>query len=179
MVTNQKQYRVFVSYSRKDAPLVQHLVSLLRAIDTVPFLDEQSIDAGANWRADILSALEQCERVLVFWCEHSAESDEVRKEYLFAISLQKRVVPVLVDATAMPEEIGRFQAVDLRETVGGFHDMLVEALAFWEAGREGRRFNMTTEDLHEIDRAQVTYYKIMPEIEREFVTQARRLLETL
>lgn len=117
-------------------------------------------------------ALEHCERVLVFWCEHSSEFNEVRNEYLLAISLQKRVVPVLVDTTPMPEELGRFQAVDLRQTVGRFHDAVIMALAFWDSS--AKNCKMTMEGVEKIYRAQV----ILPQIEREFVTQARRLLET-
>lgn len=52
-MTGQKQPRVFASYSWRDAALVQHLVSLLRAVDTPVFVDEQSINAGTEWRAEI------------------------------------------------------------------------------------------------------------------------------
>jgi hypothetical protein len=176
MATEQNRYRVFASYSRRDAPLVQHLVSLLRAVDTGVFLDEQSIDAGTEWRAEIVSALEQCETLLVFWCEHSAQSEEVRKEYLLAISFQKRIVPVLIDLAAMPRELGRYQAVDLRRTVGGFHDILIKVLAYEESIRQGVRYSMTDEGYRSLLRDTATTRSILPHIEREFLTQARHVL---
>jgi hypothetical protein len=93
---------VFASYSRTDALLVRDLVGLFAAVDVPVFRDEQSIKPGRKWRVEIDAALEQCQVILVFWCAHAAQSSEVRSEYERAISLDKRVVPVLIDHTALP-----------------------------------------------------------------------------
>lgn len=119
---------VFASYSRKDARLVVQLLGLLRAIDVSIFRDEQSIKPGRKWRVEINVALEHCQTILVFWCRHAAQSSEVRSEYERAISLGKRVVPVLIDSTALPSDLGQYQGVDLRMTFRENHDLLIDAL---------------------------------------------------
>jgi hypothetical protein len=105
---------VFASYSRKDAELVKQLVGLFAAVDVPVFRDEQSVKPGQKWRIAIDEALEQCQTILVFWCEHAAQSSEVRSEYERAIAIGKRVVPVLIDETALPPNLGQYQWVDLR-----------------------------------------------------------------
>jgi hypothetical protein len=112
---------VFVSYSRKDGPLVWQLIRLFAAVDVPVFRDEQSIKPGGKWRVEINAALEQCQVILVFWCKHARKSSEVSREYVRAVSLGKRVVPVLVDYTALPPDLGQYQGVDLRSILSGLH----------------------------------------------------------
>jgi hypothetical protein len=119
---------VFASYSRKDALLVRQLLSLYRAIDVPTFIDEQSIKPGQKWRVEIDAALEQCQTILVFWCEHAVQSPEVRSEYERAVSLGKRVVPVLIDDTALPPDLGQYQGVDLRTTFSERHSSNITGL---------------------------------------------------
>jgi hypothetical protein len=78
------------------------------------FSTSKSIKPGQKWRIEIGAALEQCQAILVFWCEHAAQSSEVRSEYNRAILQGKRVVPVLIDHTALPPDLRQYQGVDLR-----------------------------------------------------------------
>lgn len=114
----RKRYPVFVSYSRADAALVEGLTNIFRAAGPAVFRDKDSIRAGKPWRAEIITAIDGCHTVLVFWCHHASQSDEVRYEYERAISFNKTVVPVLLDSTEMTKPLGQFHAVDLRGALG-------------------------------------------------------------
>jgi hypothetical protein len=105
---------MFVSYSRRDSDLVSPIVSLVRLADANVFRDEDELKPGAQWRIEIESAIDRCTVFLLFWCSHSAQSTEVLSEFRRAHELGKRIVPVQLDATAMGEQIGQFQAIDLR-----------------------------------------------------------------
>jgi hypothetical protein len=118
---------VFVSYSRADAEIVKALVYLFAAVDVPVFRDEQSIKPGRKWRVEIDAALEQCQTILVFWCCHSSASSEVYSEYKRAILLGKRVVPVLVDDTLLPFDLGQYQGVDLRRFAVHKEPSLIQA----------------------------------------------------
>jgi hypothetical protein len=120
---------VFASYSRKDAVLVQQLLRLFEAVDVPVFRDEQSIKPGQKWRLAVNAALEQCQIILIFWCDHAARSSEVQSEYERAISLGKRVMPVLIDHAALPPGLGQYQGVDLRETLSEHHERFIDMLA--------------------------------------------------
>jgi hypothetical protein len=123
---SQQQERgssVFASYSHKDAELVRRLLGLFRAADVPVFRDEETIIPGRKWRIEIEEALEQCQTLLLFWCGHAAKSSEVQNEYERAISLDKRVVPVLMDDTVLPTQLGQYQGVDLRLVFPGSHEV--------------------------------------------------------
>lgn len=165
---------IFASYSRHDAPLVRHLVALLRAVETPVFLDQDTIPAGAQWRVEIASALETCKTVLVFWCAHAAASEEVSREYRRAIALEKRVVPVLMDSVSLPEALGLFQGVDLRHAVGFSHDALIRVLAHDEALASGIQFSMTDEGFRSLQRDRAIAEPIL----RKAGTEFRRLIRS-
>lgn len=106
--------QIFISYSHEDGVIVAALVKLLRASGTSVFRDDDSIPAGAPWRLHIDASIDSCSIVLVFWCSHSAMSNEVVGEYRRALSLGKTVVPVLLDDTPLRQEIAPYHGVDLR-----------------------------------------------------------------
>jgi len=112
---------VFVSYSRKDAGLVAPVVHLLRATKGLVFQDLDSIKPGKRWRGQIEKALNTARLVVVFWCLHSLRSGEVRKEYEFALSNGKDILPILLDDTPLPAELGEFQSVNFQGLVGPSH----------------------------------------------------------
>lgn len=119
---------VFVSYSRRDQELVRRLLGLFKAADLPVFRDEDGILPGRKWRIAINEALEHCQTVLVFWCGHAAQSSEVKYEYERAISLDKRVVPVMMDETELPTILGQYQGVDLRMALGKSHEYLMAVI---------------------------------------------------
>jgi len=148
VLTSEPPVTAFISYSRKDALLVRQIIGLFAAVDVSVFRDEQSIKPGQKWRIGINAALEECQVVLVFWCEHAAASFEVRNEYERAIALSKRVVPVLLDQTALPPNLGQYQGVDLR----AHHNFILSKLddPNVSASRMGLGFPPSEVELHEI-----------------------------
>jgi len=105
---------IFVSYSHQDAGLVTPVVGLLRATKDIVFHDLDSIKPGRKWRGEIAEALSTTTLIILFWCYHSSRSREVRKEYQFALTTNKAVLPVLLDATPVPAPLDEFQWVDFR-----------------------------------------------------------------
>jgi TIR domain-containing protein len=56
-------------------------------------------------------------QLFVFWCEHSAVSRQVRREFMYAFKRKKRVVPVLLDDTPLAPRLAPIQGIDLRGAV--------------------------------------------------------------
>lgn len=102
---------VFVSYSRKDSTQVAKAVELLEAGGADVFRDLDDIQYGDRWEDVIRTKLAEAERVLVFWSMHAQLSEWVEREWMVAISMQKRVVPILLDQTPLPPELGQFHAL--------------------------------------------------------------------
>jgi hypothetical protein len=112
---------VFVSYSHADAGLVAPVVRLLRVNQSLVFQDTDGITPGTKWRDVIAKALAESNLVVVFWCHHALRSNEVSSEWKAAIQQGKDLLPLLLDATPLPSELGAFQWIDFRGTVGANH----------------------------------------------------------
>jgi len=63
------------------------------------------------------TAVDASPQLFVFWCIHSSKSAEVLREYSYALDKGKRVVPVLLDGTVLPELLARIHGIDLRAVV--------------------------------------------------------------
>lgn len=112
MPINTSQARtVFISYAREDEDLILPVAHLLRAAGAVVFLDLEDIPYGEKWESILLEKLHAAERILVFWSVNAANSEWVRREYLIAIGLGLRVIPIPLDATPLPAELATFQAL--------------------------------------------------------------------
>lgn len=138
--TSREIFEIFVSYSHRDDKVVKPLVQLLRPTGATIFRDEDAIPPGKQWEVVVTKAVQACRLVYVFWCNHSATSPEVRKEYEQAISLDKDIVPVLLDDTALPTNLKAYQWVDLRDVIGK-HEEAVEQVISLEEGIERQRLD--------------------------------------
>lgn len=112
----------FISYSREDATLIDGSVKLLRlGRDKSVFLDRDSIEPGDRWWDEISNAIKAASTVLIFWCQHSANSEWVFKELKIAAAAKRRLIPVLLDNTTLHRLLKPHQPLDLRAVVKGSH----------------------------------------------------------
>lgn len=119
-----KSTNVFVSYSHADALLVSPVVRLLRVNKSLVFQDIDGIQPGKRWQGEIAKALAESHLVVVFWCNHASQSNEVSKEWQAAIEQKKDLLPLLLDTTPLPPELAEFQWIDFRGTVGANHSSI-------------------------------------------------------
>jgi hypothetical protein len=115
------EFRVFISYSRKDLHLIEPVVDLLRATRDMVFHDVDTIRPGKRWRAQLDEALVDTNLLVVFWCRHAAGSKYVREEYEAAMAKGKDVLPLLIDDTPLPPSLADFQCIDFRTSIGSSH----------------------------------------------------------
>ena len=106
--------KVFASYSDRDRAMIRPVVQLLRTARGWVFFAPDSIPAGSRWEKQLRRAVRRCRLMVVFWCRHSSDSEWVVQEYTLAIGLKKKVVPVLLDNTPVPEALEVFQGIDFR-----------------------------------------------------------------
>ena len=112
-----KKPDIFVSYSRRHVALVTPLVQLLRVGDRTIFKDDDSIAPGDDYEVVIKKSLRRAKVVVVIWCLHAKRSRWVKAEYQAAVALKKPLIPVRIDHTPFPDDLGRFQAIDMSAVV--------------------------------------------------------------
>jgi TIR domain-containing protein len=109
-----RKYAVFVSYSRRDKPIVSAAVQLMRAVGATTFQDVDSIPPGDIWREVIFTTIKSARSVIVFWSRNSAASAAVRAEWTQGVHLNKRIIPVLLDSTPLDPRLAKYQWLDWR-----------------------------------------------------------------
>jgi hypothetical protein len=104
----------FFSYSRADSEFALQLAEDLKAAGANVWMDQLDIEPGTTWDDAVEEALKRSPRMLVILSPVSASSDNVRDEVSFALSRQKRIIPILYRDCDVPFRLARLQHVDFR-----------------------------------------------------------------
>ena len=116
-----KPIRVFLCHSSGDKPTVRSLYSRLRSDGISPWLDEEDLRPGENWRTAISKAVRNADVVLVCLSKtFIAKTGFVQKEIAFALNRAEEqpegeiyLIPVRLEPCAVPERLSQWQWVDL------------------------------------------------------------------
>lgn len=107
---------VFISYSRQDMEFAKKLVHFLEEKGHQIWMDKKRILGGANYVKEIANGIGKADIFLPLFSKESIGSKWVEREVYYAESKDKKIVPILVDSTQMPEEIklvlGAIQYID-------------------------------------------------------------------
>ncbi len=105
---------VFISYSHEDKDFIAPVVKLIRGLrQDLVFQDYDNLELGKQWEPQLLDALAKAGLVVVFWCNHAAKSDWVKKEYRLAIKEAKDVMPIMLDDSEMPPDLSAYQGINM------------------------------------------------------------------
>lgn len=91
---------VFISYSRRDKAFVQDLHQALTAQNRDVWIDWEDIPATADWWKEIQEGMDGANNVLFIISPDSAESKICQDEVAYAVSSNKRLIPVLYKSVA-------------------------------------------------------------------------------
>jgi hypothetical protein len=97
--------RVFASYARRDAWIVDACAVAYQALGVEMVIDRTKLRSGQDWRASLRSLISGSDLFQLYWSEASAASAEVEGEWRFAHSLTDkgaRFIRPLFWETPMP-----------------------------------------------------------------------------
>jgi succinate dehydrogenase / fumarate reductase, cytochrome b subunit len=118
----------FFSYSRNDSEFAIRLARDLKMAGAAVWLDQLDIQPGMPWDREVEKALANCPGMLVILSPSSVKSENVRDEVSFALSKQKRVIPVLCRDCEVPFRLARLQHIDFRTDYGHGLQTLLKTL---------------------------------------------------
>lgn len=104
--------KVFVSYVRSDSQFALKLARDLREAGANLWVDQFDIPVGARWDRAVQAALNACPCLLVILSPSAVASENVMDEVSFALSKDKKIVPVLYKNCDIPFNLTRFQYID-------------------------------------------------------------------
>jgi hypothetical protein len=91
--------RVFISYSRADAPFAHRLTASLREAGGDVWIDVADIRSGDDWSDSIQQALDECAIMLLVLSPEAMDSVNVASEWKYYLDEGKTVIPVLLRET--------------------------------------------------------------------------------
>lgn len=94
--------RIFISYSRKDIDFVRKLAGDLETAGYDVWWDITDLSGGDDWVRNIPEAIKTSQYFIVVLTPNSIESDWVRKEYTQALSLRKKIIPIMLTSCEVP-----------------------------------------------------------------------------
>ena len=104
--------QIFISYSRKDIDFIRKLAGDLEKAGYDVWWDLTDLRGGDDWPRVIPAAIEASQYVIVVLSPNSAISDWVEKEYTQALSLRKKIIPILLERSGIPFALNTINYVD-------------------------------------------------------------------
>lgn len=92
------EYHIFLSYRRSDQAIARAVVQELEARNVRVWWD-QMIEGGEDWRDAIVEGLQGSASLVILFSEECNASKQLKKELAIADTLDKLVVPVLIEDT--------------------------------------------------------------------------------
>jgi len=94
--------KVFLSYSRKDIDFARKLAGDLEKAGYDVWWDITDLRGGDDWVRTIPAAIADSKYMVVVLTPNSIESEWVRKEYTQALSLRKKIIPIMLVPCSVP-----------------------------------------------------------------------------
>jgi len=117
---NNLMTQVFISYSDRDRETMEKIRNSLRRESLTVWTNTTDIQTGEDFQSAIDRGIEQTDNLVYLVSPDSVESEFVRKELEYAVSLHKRLIPILVRETppdSIPKALQGVQYIDLTDNV--------------------------------------------------------------
>lgn len=99
------KYDVFISYSRKDAAVVNSFVKSMTSAGYTIWMDIDGIETGDEFKKKIVSAIKESQVFVFFSSQVSNVSPWTVKEVNVAVNLKKTIIPIKLDNAVYDDSI--------------------------------------------------------------------------
>ncbi|MEQ9548300.1 MAG: toll/interleukin-1 receptor domain-containing protein [Coleofasciculus sp. G3-WIS-01] len=117
---NNLMTQVFISYTNEDRATMEKIRNSLRRESITVWTNTTDIQTGEAFEEAIKRGIEQADNVVYLLSPDSVNSDYAQRELDYAVSLNKRIIPLLVRETPpeqIPLALRDLQYIDLTDNV--------------------------------------------------------------
>lgn len=115
----------FISYSRRDKTFVQQIFDSLKSTGIDPWMDAEDIPAASKWKQEIIVAIQFCHNFIYVISPDSVASEPCDMELDYALSLNKRIIPIVCKLTSdVRESIGELNWIFFEDFNSGLEQLL-------------------------------------------------------
>src|SRR4030095_589114 len=104
--------QLFVSYSRKDIGFVRRLAGDLETAGFDVWWDVSDLRGGDDWLRLIPAAIESSDYFVVVLSPNAIDSEWVKREYTQALSLRKKIIPIMLAKASVPFALNTLNYID-------------------------------------------------------------------
>lgn len=97
------KYDVFISYSSKDLERVQMFVKLIKTNGLKCWYDKDMDPGKSGWMEQIMVALEESDKVLLYLTKNAIDSGDVKNEITNASAKGKNIIPIIAEDINIPD----------------------------------------------------------------------------
>jgi hypothetical protein len=90
-------YKVFISYSTNDSPVVEYVRRLLTNPQVEVFIAEYSVAPGSQLNETIVNAIKNCDLFVLLWSRNPQFAEYVPQEIGIARGNNKPILPIVWD----------------------------------------------------------------------------------
>lgn len=119
--------KIFISYSRKDIDFARKLAGDLETAGYDVWWDITDLRGGDDWVSTLPAAIKSSQYFIIVLTPDSVESEWVRKEYTQALSLRKKIIPILLVPCDVPFALNTINYVNF--ATGEYPDNFKKLLA--------------------------------------------------
>jgi eukaryotic-like serine/threonine-protein kinase len=166
-----RRLKVFLCHSSGDKPAIRNLYQRLRAEGIAPWLDEEDLVPGQDWRHEIPKAVRESDIVIICLSRQSATKiGYVQKEIKYALDVADEqpegtifLIPLKLEECDVPERLRRWQWVNFFEDRG--YEKLMRALQARATAMEAATIQGIAPSLGTLSRAEPELVKTQLPIE--------------
>jgi len=113
--------KIFISHAVEDKPEIHKLYEFLRSCGSDPWLDDEKLVPGQDWKFEISKALNETDVILICMTKRAISKEGyVQKEIRFALDRALEmpeggifVIPARLEECEIPYQLKSYQWVDL------------------------------------------------------------------
>lgn len=127
-----QRHIIFISHCLEDSDIALWLARKLKESGLEIWLDHNNIKPGQSIVDSVNSAIESCNVFILLWSDNAQKSQWVNFEWTSAITINKTIVPIILDDTPLPTLLRRILYIEFLEKESGYeklYDCLVSVNA--------------------------------------------------
>jgi len=129
-------YKIFLSYWTGALPEVRECRDILKQPTVEVFLADESVREGEKLTPTIQEAVRECDLFTLMWSAGAKGRPWVHQEIGAALSQKKKILPILLDDSKLPDNLRDVKYFKAHDDVGAMRERLRE-LVRSEAEKKG------------------------------------------
>ena len=125
-------HKVFISYSRRDKEIAEHLCNILKENGIEYWIDKEGIYSSSNYKELIVDAIEVSKAVIFISSANSNASINVIREIGYAVNMNKPILPLMLDdapyAKSIRLDISDIDQIDLKNPMASSKKLITSLM---------------------------------------------------